>query len=187
MATITDLIQQIGASGSAKFASFVYTAKLTGEESKILVILNASTEVLYGKDVEALTALIPALSGLERAAAEDLLESRKISLAVGIGNNPAYTCADIYVNPIGFPDGVRVHKETGEVYVTGLVESKTVLTPGVYKEKSQTAWAKAKRFVTNEIPSGRFRTYILRNVSTARLNGEVLELDTEPIISTAAA
>lgn len=173
VATLIDLIQK---GKGAKFASFKYRAKGTGELSKIVVILGAKTENLYKKDIEILTEMIPNLSGLAQEAAMKILKSRNESLLKGIGNNDAYTHKDTYVYPVGL-EGIRVHKETGEVYVNGLVEHKEVIEPGEYKEVKSRPLTIEKKKIEKELPSGRYRMYVLRNIKRAALNGEVLEIE----------
>jgi hypothetical protein len=162
--------------GSAKFASFVYTAKGTGEVAKVTLILGATTETLYNRDVAILTEMVPTLDGIEKVAAMEILNSRIQSLAKGIGNNDDYTCADVYVN-LENVKGVRIHKDTGEVYVSGLIENKTVIQTGTYKTVNSSAKTLAKRAIEKTLPSGRFRLYKLGNVARAALNGEVLEME----------
>lgn len=179
MTAISQLADLISKTKGAKFASFVYTAKETGEVSKIRVILGASTETLYQKDIDILTAMIPTLEGLKLQAAMAILNSRKVSLSGGIGNNPAYTQQGLYVKPEGF-HGVDVNVENGTVSITGLVEDKQVITKGVYKEVNSKPLTLAKKEIEKGLKSSRFRRYLLHNVSRAAMNGEVLEIECEP-------
>lgn len=173
---VAELVGLIGGKKGAKFANFLYRVKKTGELSRYHLILGASTETLYQKDVVKLEAMLPTLKGIEFEAASAILNSRKESLTVGIGNNSKYTCADVYVDVDGVP-GVKIHKETGYLYVTGLCESKTVVEEGEpqppVKSKPLTI---AKRKIEKELPSARFRQFILKRVTKATMNGETLEL-----------
>jgi hypothetical protein len=178
----TDLVSAIAKGKGAKFASFKYTAKESGEVARHTLILGADSEVLYEKDIQALNDLMPSLDGIDKEAAVAILKSRQKSLQVGIGNNPDYTCAGVYVNPEGCK-GVRVHVVTGALYVSGLQEHKTVLVPGTFKEVNSKPLTIAKRGIEKLLPSGRFRLFKLSNVTAAKLNGEVLEIETEPEVT----
>lgn len=167
--------------GGARFVNLIYTTKETGEVGKYSLILGASTEELYRKDIVKLNRVCNLLAVIgalphTRLAAEELLASRMKSLEVGIGNNPEYTNADTYMHLNGFP-GVSMHKETGALYVRGLVQHKTVLQEGKpRKVVNSSPKTIAKRKLEKMLPSGRFRLFVLGNVTRAALNGTVLEL-----------
>lgn len=173
------LLEALAGMKGAQFASFVYTAKasgprLTEEVARHVVILGASTEALYRRDLEALAILAPTLSGLEAEAAELIAESRRVSLAVGIGANPAYTAVDAY-EPTAV-QGVKVHTVTGELHVTGLAVRKDVTTAATYRTVKSKPETLARRAVEAQLPSARFRQFKLSGVTVARLNGETIEL-----------
>ena len=180
LGTLIGVLQEIT---GVSFASFDYTTKATGEKSRYQIILGASIENLYAKDIEKLTKVVGLLKGIKALphtilAAEELLASRLESLEKGIGNNSAYTQADTYVHLNHLP-GVKIHAETGKLYINGLVESKKVLEEGSPRKKVNSAPKTiAKRRIERTLASGRFRTLALDNVSGARVRGNVLELVT---------
>lgn len=177
MSNVFDLLAAVCKGKGAKFAAFTYRTKGTNELQKVTVILGASTEKLYHKDVEVLTAMLPELQGIEKLAATELLNSRLNSLAKGIGHNDAYTCEDVYQTVNANTMGVKIHKENGELHIVGLMEHKTVLEPGEYKEVKSSAKTIAKNAIRAQLPSTRFRQYRFNNVTSAKLNGETLELE----------
>lgn len=173
------LLAQLAAIGGARFASFTYTNK-QGETAKYSLILGGSTEEMYRKDITYLTRALSLLTRIGARehnvlACSELLASRQKSLEVGIGHNPDYTNADTYLTLNGFR-GVKMHKETGALYVNGLVEKKVVLIPGEYKAVKSAPKTIAKRKLEKMAYSGRFRQFDLSAISRAALNGEVLEL-----------
>lgn len=173
------LLEALAGMKGAQFASFVYTAKasgprLTDEVARHVVILGADTAALYRRDLEALAEITPTLSGLEAAAAEIVAEARRVSLAVGVGNNPAYTAADAYA-PTGV-QGVKIHTETGELHVVGLAVRKDITTAATYRKVNSKPETLARRAVEARLPSARFRQFKLSGVSVAKLNGETIEL-----------
>ena len=184
MSGVAQLVGLIGSGKGAKFASLTYRTEKTGEVAKHTLILGASTEKLYQKDIvkleEMLKGELPSVP--YRLAAEQLLASRKESLEKGIGNNSKYVHskenADTYVQADGIP-GVKLHKETGVVYVVALSEDKVVLVEAVNPKpptKHKTEQTAAKSKIEYLLPSGRFRQFTLKNVGRAALNGDVLIL-----------
>ncbi len=176
MPEVAQLIEAINRGKGAKFASFTYRAKGTGELAKVTIVLGASTESLYKRDLAALEIIHPTLTGLELEACAKIMASRRESLEKGIGNNSAYTNADTYVYPVGL-SGIRVHKETGALYVNGLIVDKKVIEPGTYKEVKSRPLTLARNAIEKNLPSSKYRMYTLPNVLRAALNGEVLEFD----------
>jgi hypothetical protein len=177
MNNVFDLLAKVCEGKGAKFASFVYRTKGTNELQKVTVILGASTEKLYQKDVATLEGLLPELKGIELVAAMELLNSRLNSFQNGIGHNDAYTCEDVFQTVNANTMGVKIHKENGELHITGLMEHKTVLEAGVYKEVKSSEKTLAKNAIRAKLPSTRFRQYVFNNVVSAKLNGETLELE----------
>jgi hypothetical protein len=177
------MLQSMAKRSSASFATFVHTAKETGEIAKYSIILGADTHTLYQKDVKKLERVIRWLKRINAAphvilAAEETLASRLESLTKGVGNNSAYTNADTYDYIDGLP-GVRIHRETGALYVSGLLNSKVVIQDGAPRKKVNSAPKTiAKNRLKYILPSGRFRLFALANVTRAAINGDVLELVT---------
>ncbi len=185
-----NILDSLGKKLGATFASFTYQTKETGEVAKYNLVLGASTENLYKKDVVLLERMVKLLKGIKAQqhtilAAEELLASRNESLTKGIGNNDAYTNADTYYYVAGL-NGVRVHKDTGVLYVSGLLNKKEVLIAGTPRKKVNSAPKTiAKKKIGYILPSGRYRLFVLPNVTRAALNGDVLELVTSPITTEA--
>lgn len=173
------LLQALAGIRGVSFVSFVYTAKGTGETAKYLVNVGSSTGNLYDRDI-ALLRRFKSLAGrfaspLTIEAIESVLDSRLESQEKGVGNNSAYTCADTYVTLEGLPN-VKFHKDTGEVYVSGILHSKQVITPGTYKKVNSAPLTIAKNNVRRRLPSSKFRTFSLGMVETAKVRGDTIEI-----------
>lgn len=175
-----DLFFELVDINSAKFVSFTYRSKGTKELAKYTLIVGFITENLYKRDVEILKDLIDnkKVSGIKLLAAQELLDSRYASLELGVGNNPEYTCKDVYGQVAD--SGVKVHVIDGEFHVMGLVESKVTIEKGEYKVVNHRPKTIAKNEIRDLLPSERIRQFKLRNVLGARLNGQTLEIDTDP-------
>lgn len=171
-----ELIDQLGQIKSAKFASFTYTAKKSGEKARHTLLLGVSIESVYKQDVKTLEAMMPKLSGIELQAAQEIHSSLCVSLAGGIGNNPAATSANAYTHVDEFSN-VKVHNETGDIHIMGLSVAKVVLTKGTYPTVKSGPLKIAKNAIDELLRRGKIRQYALTNIGSARLNGETIELE----------
>lgn len=176
-----EIVAALTAHKGSRFAGFRYKAVGTGEVSDLVVILGASTENLYEKDLEILQGMSFPEGSVEALALAELVASRLESLAKGVGHNSQYVHsaenADTYETIPGLP-GIKVHRETGEIHVSGLVHSKRVIEAGEYKVVKSSPKTIAKNKIRKELPSARFRQYKLDNLKRVAANGEVLELET---------
>lgn len=165
----------------AQFARFTYRAKGTGELSRHILILNTDFRHAYERDVETLEALLPELDakgGFYPLAAREILASLKESLAKGLGNNLAYVhgphAADTYVHALGL-NGVSIHKETGEIYVYGVTQDKTVIEPGVYPDVRSHPKTICKRSIDRQLRRGTIRMFSLGHLLGAAIAGETVD------------
>lgn len=179
--TVAELIGTLESGKGVKFVSFTYRSKGTNELAKVIVALGHSTEELYRMDLSLLDIIKAGIDKdaepLKFEAVCRVIASRNESLEVGIGNNSAYTHQDTYVYPKGLR-GIRIHKETGECYVSGLLHSKVTLEEGVYKEVKSHARTLAKKEIEKQLPSSKFRMYTLTNILSVTINGETVEVVT---------
>lgn len=159
--------------GNAKFAKITYRAKESGELAVHFTNLQVNVSELYTHDLTALQALN--LDGVDKEAADEIRVSRQNSLQKGVGNNDAYTCKDTYVHVDGMK-GVKVHKDTGVLYITGQVEVKKVLEAGTYKVVNSKPKTIAKRKIEKGLPSAGFRTFILKNIKSVKVLEDVVEI-----------
>lgn len=173
------LLDQLSSVKGAKFASFTYRSKETGELARYTVILGVDYGALYQKDRDTLEGMLPSLSGLEREAGQALLQSITESLEKGLGNNHRYTHGpeqgDTYVSLTGVP-GAKVNKNDGALHLVCIMQSKTVLEPGTYKEVKSKPLTLAKKKLEKNLRRSAIRQFVLSGLTSARLNGETLEL-----------
>jgi hypothetical protein len=189
------IIASLAKCKGAKFASFTYT-NAEGETAVHTLILGADTRALYEKDIatvevmrsdiataHAAGSLSKAEFELQTQACEEILSSLAVSLSGGIGKNPAYTHSadargegnETYMFVEGV-EGVKIHRQTGVLYVNGLSERKVVLVEGVYKAPPKSApLTLAKKAIDKGLRRGKFRQFKLSNVLDARMNGETIE------------
>ncbi len=177
------ILAQLAACRGARFARFTYTAKESGEVAQHTLILGADMRDLYERDIATVEAMLPTLSGLELQAAQEILSSLAVSLSGGIGNNPAFTHSadargegnETYIPVDGIP-GVKIHRETGELHVSGLSQRKVIIREGTYKVVKSRPLTLAKRKIDRELRRGTIRQFALPSVTSAALNGVTIDI-----------
>jgi hypothetical protein len=70
---------------------------------------------------------------------------------------------------------IKVHVETGEVYIYGYRENKTILIEGEYKEVDSKPLTIAKNELRRLLKTNKFKYFKLSNLETLKANKEVLE------------
>jgi hypothetical protein len=151
------------------------------ELSRYRLLLGCSVENAYRADITRLSKRLarleklPQLDTLRQAAISEILASRKESLAVGIGNNSKYTLVDTFES---IAPGIKMHKESGELYLFGRSLGKTVIEPGVHKHVNSAPLTIAKRKESATLPGGKWRTFrvSIENLRDIRANGKTLEI-----------
>lgn len=134
------------------------------DRSVYTFIVGVTLEDLYRADLVRLEqAKAQETEAIDLEAIEALQKSIKKSLDVGIGNNPDYTKRDVYEH---VAPGFKMHRDTGEVYVFGIVTNKEVLE--VKKErpvrKSSDKTLAKDRMRRKHTISGKFREFSVARV-----------------------
>lgn len=159
-----------------KFMSFLYTSKGTGETSKYQINFGIDYHNAVEADKLALESYVPKTE-LETEAKSQMLKSMNETLTEGVSS--AYTQKDTFDN-IG--KGIRQHKETGELYIYGFVQSKEQIAPATnpkkeVKSRPLTLAKKDIEYACN-FKRNRFGQFILNpeNIGGVKVCGEVVEL-----------
>lgn len=175
---IVDLIAS--QAGLARFASFTYCSKSTGEVARYTLQLGFSYRNILQKSILELEVEREIMTDLPRQAADAILTSLKASLD---GTQNKYTKKDIYQD---YKDasgktvqGIKVNKNDGSLKIFGLITSKVQITPPVtpFKEVKSAPLTIEKNRITKMLPVGRFREFALDNLAIAKINGETLILE----------
>lgn len=76
-------------------------------------------------------------------------------------------------------DAIRIHKETGKIHIFGFANRKKVLVKGEYKTVNSSDKTLAKQEITKvaKLRAGKFRTFILNNISSVALEGKTLNIN----------
>jgi len=171
---INQLIDTLTSAKGARFVSLVYRAKGTGELARHTLLMGANYGAAYRADLAHYRRKLEHLQGVALFACAELCDSLRESLTVGIGNNSANTRQGIF--DVIVP-GVKIHRETGMLYVNGFSISKQVIEPGIYKKVNSSEKTLAKNALRKEGKLGKFREFVMdcANIVSVKGNGKTLE------------
>ena len=150
-----------------------YTNKF-GEVSNNLINVGANYEKAKQKDIAFLENIN--FSDYEFKSNLSLLdEARKVLIASFIkpDENRSNGQINTYTHIVS---GVKVHNETGVLYVYGYRENKQILTNGEYPIVKSKPLTIAKDELRKLLRTGKFTQYALEIGNEIRANGETLEL-----------
>lgn len=156
------------------FVSIRNYTNTSGETSNNLINVGASYANAKRKDIETLENLNVAEHSFK--STPELIEEARVALIAAFiapdkarseGQTNAYT----QIVP-----GVKVHNETGQIYIYGYREKKEVLKAGEYKEVKSAPLTIAKNELRKLLRTGKFTQYALEMGNQIKANGDTLEL-----------
>lgn len=178
------VIKAVAANKGNRFASLTYTAKESGEVARHQILIGFSYHNSVERSLEELKQKTFEVGSIEAQAQAELIASFEKTLAAHeLGQqNPDYTKGDAYetVELDGqLVNGIRYNKNDGSFKLFGLSVAKTVIKNGVFKFVKSAPLTIAKNKMRKELPVGKFREYAVEEnaLATAKMNGEVLEMD----------
>lgn len=158
------------------FASVKNYCNNQGEISNYVVNFGASYENAKERDIETLSDP-SCIATLDFGSVVNYAEQARIALLAAMltesnqskGQQDAYT--SVFKN-------VRVHNETGRVYIHGFRISKQVLVPVSYKPVNSAPLTIAKDIIREQIlKSSKFRQFCVDKLVEIKMNGETLEFE----------
>jgi hypothetical protein len=169
------LLDVLGNVSGTKFAGITYTAKGTGEKARYVVLLGASYENLTAKNLAKLVEKFPAIAAIvgsatdtknftfetvqETAAAELIASCNKSLHCIETGEkNDTYTKSEVYEE---IAKGIKKSKNDDSLELSGIVISKVVEIPGIYKTVKSSEKTLAKREIEKSFEKSKFRTFKL--------------------------
>lgn len=155
-----------------------YVSTSTGEISNVVVNVNVSYENAVKFDLESLQAIesndleiIGKSKGLDleqvkKAHAELIISfTNKVE---GIETNQSKGQKDAYIN---LGKGLRLHKDTLNLYVWGFVQSKEIVKEGEYKKVNSSDKTIAKRVIEKQFcKSAKFRNYNIGSLESIKVD-----------------
>ncbi len=156
------------------FVSIRNYTNTSGEIGNHLINVGMKYENAKKKDIETLENLNVSEYNF-KSTPENIEAARVALIAAFISPDQARSQGqlDAYTHIVS---GVKVHNETGQIYVYGYREKKEVLKEGVYKTVKSAPLTIAKNELRKILRTGKFTNYALEMGNTIRANGETLEL-----------
>jgi len=179
---IQKLVEALESQGKgAKFISFTYKAKGTGEVARHTIATNVDYIGVCERDITELEIRLQSAKGIEAICLKAQIDSLRESInARNEGREHVdYTKAGQYrqVCP-----GVKVNLNDQTLELGGFSHAKKVLAEGVYKPKNyRSDETRIKDEIRKSLKVGKFRTYALDvgNAIKLKINGDTIEFDTE--------
>lgn len=145
-----------------------------GEIANNLINVGISYENSKEKDIQFLKELN--VNSFDSKLDKTLLEQARLELISSFEKpeiNRSEAQKNAYTHII---KGVKVHNETGEVYIFGYRESKTILQQGNYPIVKSKPLTMAKNELRKLLRTGKYTQYVLSSIGEVRTNGQTLEL-----------
>lgn len=146
---------------SSTFLSVLGYKNASNEVANFNLVFNISYENALKNAVKTISEYKP-IDELETQAKEELLASWNKTLnKTGSEKDEDPTYQFITDENGKAVKGIKIHKETGELYLYGLQVSKNVLKPGTYKEVKSKPLTIAKNKLTGLTQLSKFRMFKL--------------------------
>jgi len=172
---VIDSLRKASENG-ARFMSFLYTTKGTGETSIYTINFGINYPNACESDKAVLEAYTPT-SDLEIVAKGEMLKSLNETITEGVSQS--YTNKDTFTS-IG--KGLKQHVETGEIYIWGFVQSKTQVAEATNPKKpvNSKPLTLAKKAIEKacDFKRNKFSQFILNpeHIAGIKVNGETIEV-----------
>jgi hypothetical protein len=146
------------------------------EVADILINVGASYENMKKSDLETLQSAIASELANDNFGVELIQQAidEKIKSIVSPNENRSkgQTDAHIVLN-----NGIKYCKETESLLISGTIVRKTIIVEGVYKEVKSKPLTLAKKHLDKvlDLKLAKIRYYKISNLTTAKINGEVIE------------
>lgn len=153
------------------FVSIVYK-NADNEIQKTLINVGVSYENAKLKDIEYLKDLD--IKTIKSSQNQSTLEQARVAL-LGALISPSKSRSQGQINAYDYlNNGLKVHKETGALYVVGMKVKKEVLVQGEYKADTRKPLTVAKDDIRKTMKSTQYRNYDLSNMGSVKIKGDTL-------------
>lgn len=164
--TIADLLRQQITKSAPEFVSLEYTNS-KGEKSNQTInvgvsyqnVLENSLNQLASIDKEAIKQEATS-KGLDPSLVDTAVNEIEGSLSRSLSRPEQVEIGDVS-NFDTLSKGIKVHRVSGELYLSGLVRSKTVITPGTYKEVKSRPLTLVKKLIEKQLMFNKYRMFKL--------------------------
>ena len=177
---VAEITKQIAQIKGTRFVSLTYLSKSANELSRFTVNLGFSYHNLVKKSVTELEILIAenqsTWTDLQKTAANNVMASLQKTLAAHAAGeqNEDYTKKGQYVPIV---NGLNLNTSDNTIQLFGLVQSRTVLVPGVHKTVNSRPLTIEQDKIRRQLSVSKFREFALdeSQINQVKVNGETLE------------
>lgn len=178
---IAELLKQQITKSAPEFVSIEYTNS-SGERSRQVInvgvsyirVLEKSLNDLNSLDLDAIKADAQS-KGISPEFIDQAVSAIETSISSSM-NRPEQTDVSDISNYTKLSNGIKIHNTTGDLYLNGLVRSKTVITPGTYKEVKSRPLTLAKKMIEKHLTMSKYRMFKLtpNQIHSASSEGKTL-------------
>lgn len=161
--------------GVSFFSIKNYTNK-NGETSNQLINVGINYDKAKAQDLIFLENLNLSKNDLDLKSNISDLEAAKAELIASFikpNENRSNGQINAYTNLFS---GVKVHNESGQLYIFGFRQNKTVLVEGVYPKVNSSAKTLAKKELQKHLKTNKFVNFAIEVGNTLKANGETIEI-----------
>lgn len=174
---LADLIRQQVTRSAPEFVSLEYTNS-KGETSKQTINVGVSYQNVLESSLNQLAALNrdtvrqeAESKGLDPNLVDTAISEIEGSLSRSLSRPEQVEVADVS-NYENLSKGIKMHRTTGELYLSGLVRSKTVITPGTYKEVKSRPLTLVKKLIEKDLMFNKYRMFKLAPTQIHQVSSE---------------
>lgn len=168
---MSDLIQKFASLKGAKFIGINGYTNKSGEVSNQIINCNVNITNAKKADLETLKNFpasklndIAEKVGATKEVAMEAIEAMIDSAEKNLSNHKTKQSeaqTDAYTH---LGKGLKFHNETGDLYITGFANNKTVLVEGEYKKVNSSPKTLVKKEITKGLKMYKFRNFRLSNI-----------------------
>ena len=181
---MNDLMQKFASLNGAKFVGINGYTNKSGEVSNQIINCNVSITNAKKADLETLknfpASKLNAIAKEVGATKEEALEAIEAMIESAEKNlsnhktNQSEAQANAYTH---LGKGLKFHNETGDLYITGFANNKTILVEGEYKKVNSSPKTLVKKAITKGLKMYKFRNFKIANIgSDLHVTGSTVQL-----------
>ena len=157
------------------FFSVQHYVNQSGEEATHTFNIGASYDKAKAKDIQFLKNL-DVLTLTDCVSSKVLLEQARVKLLdafLSPNKTASFAQQDAYTH---IASGVKVHNETGKLYIYGLRVNKVIHKEGVYEKTNKKPLTIAQDEIKKHLKTAQFRQFIVSECEGVKGNGQTIEI-----------
>jgi len=172
---VKSLIQMIGSVKGTQFVQFTYTNQ-EGETARYNLTLGVDYENAMERSLQLLQNLSVTPGSVDEQAKDELVTSLIQRLNRNEAERQKIESESSYLKIV---PGVDLHIPSGKIFVRGMLNHKTVVTPGNYVTVNSRPKTIAKKQMMKNLPVGKWRMFCLNadQIKSVNILGDTINFD----------